>query len=107
MYLPLRDLSQLCVLFLQLGLLAAQVVVQNDLFLQVVEHQVAHTVSVLDLIRESLVTRLELVKNVRIHVQIILAKDIFTSCRILRLILQVSLLKTHKHLLPSSGSRAS
>lgn len=68
---------------LELSLLAPQVVVDDDLLLQVVQRQVAHAVSLLDLVREGLVARLELVQDVRIHVQVILAKDKLSRRRVL------------------------
>ena len=45
------------------------------MLLEEVEHQVSDPVGVLDLVRHGLVARLELVQNVGIHLQIILAKD--------------------------------
>ena len=62
-------------ILLQVCLLTPQVIVQDDLLLKEVEHQVTDPVGVLDLIRQGLVTSLKLIQDVGIHLKIILAKD--------------------------------
>lgn len=62
-------------ILLQVSLFTPQVIVQDDLLLKEVEHQVSDPVGVLDLVRQGLVTRLKLIQNVGIHLKIILAKD--------------------------------
>jgi hypothetical protein len=59
----------------QVCLLALGVIVQDDLLLEEVEHQVSDPVGVLDLVGHGLVARLKLVQYVGIHLKIILAKD--------------------------------
>jgi len=59
----------------QVCLLTPQVIVQDDLLLKEVEHQVSDPVGVLNLVRQGLVTRLKLIQDVGIHLKIILAKD--------------------------------
>lgn len=69
----------------ELGLFPTEMVVKDDLLLEVVEHEVADAVSLFDLVRESLVTRLKLIKDVRVHIQVVLRKNELTRTRILRL----------------------
>ena len=93
------------VLFFKLSLLTTQMVIDDYLFFQVVEHKVAHTVSMLDFVRQSLVAGLELIEDVSVHVQIILAKDEFSRCWVLLPILY-KFDKTTKDK-PFSGSQVS
>lgn len=83
--LRLGDLSEFRVILFKLGLFPAEMVVKDDLFLEVVEHEVADAVSLFDLVRESLVARLKLIKDVRVHIQVILCKNELTRTWILRL----------------------
>ena len=71
----LGDFCQLRVLFLQVPLLSSQVIVEDDLLLQEIEHQVSDAIRVLDLIGEGLVASLKIIQDARIKVKIILAKD--------------------------------
>ncbi len=87
--LRLGNFSKFWVILFELGLFPTEMVVKDDLFLEVVEHEVANAVSLFDLVRESLVARLKLIKDVCVHIQVIFRKNELTRTWILCLSLYI------------------